>query len=64
MSVDLSEIDKSIEQWNKHTFQEYKDWLFKQITSNQETSIFLKCHIQKFSNQYKRQIGREENYLL
>ena len=48
MSIDLSEIDKSIEQWNKHTFQEYKDWLFKQITSNQETSIFLKCHIENF----------------
>ena len=64
MSVDLSEIDKSIEQWNKHTFQEYKDWLFKQITSNQETSIFLKCHIENFLKQYKRQIGIEENFLL
>jgi len=64
MSVDLSEIDKSIEQWNKHTFQEYKDWLFKQITSNQETSVFLKCHIENFLKQYKRQIGIEENFLL
>ena len=64
MSVDLSEIDKSIEQWNKHTFQEYKDWLFKQITSNQETSIFLKCHIENFLKNYKRQIGIEENFLL
>ena len=64
MSIDLSEIDKSIEQWNKHTFQEYKDWLFKQITSNQETSIFLKCHIENFLKNYKRQIGIEENFLL
>ena len=64
MSIDLSEIDKSIDQWNKHTFQEYKDWLFKQITSNQETSIFLKCHIENFLKNYKRQIGIEENFLL
>ena len=64
MSIDLSEIDKSIEQWNKHTFQEYKDWLFKQIKSNQETSIFLKCHIENFLKNYKRQIGLEENFLL
>ena len=64
MSIDLSEIDKSIGQWNKHTFQEYKDWLFKQITSNQETSIFLKCHIENFLKNYKRQIGIEENFLL
>ena len=64
MSVDLSEIDKSIEQWNKHTFQEYKDWLFNQITSNQETSIFLKCHIENFLKKHKRQIGIEENFLL
>jgi len=64
MSVDLSEIDKSIEQWNKYSFQDYKDWLFKQITSNQETSIFLKCHIENFLKHYKRQIGIEENFLL
>ena len=45
MSKEVSEIDKSIEQWNKHLFEEYKDWLFKEIKSNQDTTIFLKMHI-------------------
>ena len=64
MSKESSEIEKSINQWNNHSFQEYKEWLFKQINSNQETSIFLKCHIENFLLHYKKQIGIEENYLL
>ena len=64
MSIESSEIEKSINQWNNHSFQEYKEWLFKQINSNQETSIFLKCHIENFLLHYKKQIGIEENYLL
>ena len=64
MSKEVNEIDKSIEQWNKHPFEEYKDWLFKEIKSNQETTIFLKMHIENFLSKYKSQIGIEGNFLL
>lgn len=64
MSQDISEIQKSIDKWNHHSFQDYKEWLFKEIKSNQKPSIFLKKHIENFLEKYKSQIGIEENVLL
>ena len=61
---EISEIEKSIDRWNKHPFQEYKEWLFKEIKSNKEPSVFLKMHIENFMTQYKNQIGMESNFLL
>ena len=61
---ETSEIENSIERWNKRSFQDYKEWLFKEIKSNQETSVFLKMHIENFMKRYKSQIGVENNFLL
>ena len=64
MSKEMSEIERSIEKWNKHSFHDYKEWLLKQIKTNQETTIFLKKHIENFLAHYSNQIGVEENFLL
>ena len=64
MSKEFSEIQSSIDKWNKRSFQDYKDWLFKEIKSNQEPAVFLKKHIENFLSKYKKQIGIEENILL
>ena len=64
MKKEKSETELSIEKWNKRSFQEYKDWLFKEIKTNQQTSVFLKNHIENFMAHYKKQIGVEENFLL
>jgi tetratricopeptide (TPR) repeat protein len=64
MSREISEIEKSIEKWNKHSFQDYKEWLLNEVKSNQEPSIFLKKHIENFLKHYKRQIGIEGNFLI
>ena len=64
MLKEKSEIENSIEQWNKRSFQDYKDWLFKEIKTNQEESVFLKLHIENFLKHYKKQIGIEANFLL
>ena len=64
MSKETSEIERSIEQWNKHSVQDYKDWLFKEIKSNQNSTIFLKMHIENFLRKNKGKIGIEENFLL
>ena len=64
MSKEFSEIQSSIDKWNKRSFQDYKDWLFKEIKSNQEPTVFLKKHIENFLSKYKKQIGIEENILL
>ena len=64
MSKEISEIERSIEKWNKHSFQDYKEWLLKEIKSNEKPSIFLKKHIENFLKNYKSQIGVEENFLL
>ena len=60
----MSEIEHSIENWNNRSFQEYKEWLFKEIKTNQETSVFLKNHIENFMSHYKKQIGVEGYFLL
>ena len=57
-------MEKSIEQWNKRSFQDYKEWLFKEIKSNQQESVFLKVHIDNFLKHYKKQAGIEANFLL
>ena len=59
----MSHIEQSISNWNKHSLEEYKDWLFKQIKTNNGSTIFLKNHIQNFMNKYKNNIGIEENFL-
>ena len=59
----MSHIEQSISNWNKHSLEEYKDWLFKQIKTNNGSTIFLKNHIQNFMNKYKNHIGIEENFL-
>ena len=59
----MSQIEESISKWNKHSFQEYKDWLFNLIKENRESTIFLKCHIDNFMSKYKNSIGLEENFL-
>ena len=64
MLKEKSEIEKSIELWNKRSFQDYKDWLFKEINTNQEESVFLKLHIENFLKHYKKQAGIEANFLL
>lgn len=64
MKKEKSETELSIEKWNNRPFQEYKDWLFKEIKTNQQTSVFLKNHIENFMAHYKKQIGVEENFLL
>ena len=63
MKKETSQIEESISKWNKHSFQDYKEWLFNQIKSNNESSIFLKCHINNFMSKYKNSIGYEENFL-
>ena len=64
MKKEKSETELSIEKWNNRPFQEYKDWLFKEIKTNQQTSVFLKNHIENFMAHYKKQIGVEGNFLL
>ena len=64
MKKEKSETELSMEKWNKRPFQEYKDWLFKEIKTNQQTSVFLKNHIENFMAHYKKQIGVEGNFLL
>ena len=63
MKKEMSHIEQSISNWNKHSFEEYKDWLFKQIKTNNGSTIFLKNHIENFMNKYKNSIGIEENFL-
>ena len=63
MKKEVSHIEQSISNWNKHSLEEYKDWLFKQIKTNNGSSIFLKNHIQNFMSKYKNHIGIEENFL-
>ena len=64
MSKEKSEIEKSIEKWNKRSFQDYKDWILNEVKSNQEPSVFLKVHIENFLKHYKRQIGIEGSFLI
>ena len=64
MSKEVSEIELSIEKWNRRSYQDYKEWLFKEIKSNQQPAIFLKMHIENFLSKYKKQLGIEENVLL
>ena len=59
----MSHIEQSISNWNKHSLEEYKEWLFKQIKTNNGSTIFLKNHIQNFMSKYKNHIGIEENFL-
>ena len=59
----MSQIEQSISKWNKHSFEEYKDWLFNQITSNNESTMFLKSHIENFMIKFKNRIGLQENFL-
>ena len=61
---ETSEIENSIERWNKRPYQDYKEWLFKELNANKETAVFLKLHIENFIEQYKNQIGMEINILL
>ena len=63
MKKEVSHIEQSISNWNKHSLEEYKDWLFKQIKTNNGSTIFLKNHIQNFMSKYKNHIGIEENFL-
>ena len=63
MKKEMSHIEQSISNWNKHSLEEYKDWLFKQIKTNNGSTIFLKNHIQNFMSKYKNHIGIEENFL-
>ena len=63
MKKEMSHIEQSISNWNKHSLEEYKDWLFKQIKTNNGSTIFLKNHIENFMNKYKNSIGIEENFL-
>ena len=42
MKKETSTIEQSISNWNTRSFQEYKEWLFKTINSNKESTIFLK----------------------
>ena len=39
MRKEMSETERSIEKWNNRSFQEYKEWLFKEIKSNEHTSV-------------------------
>lgn len=64
MSKEESEIEKSIKMWNNRPVDEYKDWLFKEIKSNEATSIFLKKHIENFLGKHEGKIGIESNILL
>ena len=64
MSKETSQIERSIEKWNKRSFKDYKEWLLNEMKSNKETSIFLKKHIENFLKNYKNQIGVEGNFLL
>ena len=59
----MSQVEQSISKWNKRSFEEYKDWLFNQITSNNESTMFLKSHIENFMIKFKNRIGLQENFL-
>ena len=64
MIKEVSEIELSINKWNKRSYQDYKEWLFKEIRTNQQPAIFLKMHIENFLSKYKKNLGIEENVLL
>ncbi len=63
MKKEKSQIEESILKWNKHSFADYKDFVFNLITSNKETTIFIKSHIENFMKKFGSQIGIEENFL-
>ena len=63
MKKEMSQVEQSISKWNKRSFEEYKDWLFNQITSNNESTMFLKSHIENFMIKFKNRIGLQENFL-
>ena len=48
MKKESGHIEQSISTWNSRPFQDYKDWLFKLINSNKESTMFLKIHIENF----------------
>ena len=63
MKKEKSQIEESILKWNKRSFADYKDFVFSLITSNKETTIFIKSHIENFMKKFGSQIGIEENFL-
>ena len=63
MKKESGHIEQSISAWNSRPFQDYKDWLFKLINSNKESTMFLKIHIENFLYKYEKSIGYEENFL-
>ena len=63
MKKPQGQVEESITKWNNHSFEDYKDLLFKQINSNKESTMFLKKHIENFLNKYTNRIGFEENFL-
>jgi len=63
MKKEKSQIEESILKWNKRSFADYKDFVFNLITSNKETTIFIKSHIENFMKKFGSQIGIEENFL-
>ena len=63
MKKEKSQIEESILKWNKRSFADYKDFVFSLITSNKETTIFIKSHIVNFMKKFGSQIGIEENFL-
>ena len=63
-TTNTKEIERSINQWNKHSFDEHKEWLLKEIKNNKETSIFLKCHIENFLKNYSKKLGLESSIFL
>ena len=63
MKKEKSQIEESILKWNKRSFGDYKDFVFNLITSNKETTIFIKSHIENFMKKFGSQIGIEENFL-
>ena len=55
--MSTSTVQKSIEYWNKKSFNEYKDFLEKAIKLNNKSSIFMYTHLDNFLAKYKSSLG-------
>ena len=57
--MSTSSLQSSIDYWNRKSFNEYKEYLEKEIQLNKETAIFLYQHIENFLSKYKRSLGQD-----
>lgn len=57
--MSTSSLQSSIDYWNRKSFNEYKEYLEKEIQLNKETAIFLYQHIENFLSKYQSSLGQD-----